>query len=250
MQVAMKYSWQIKLGIFLVVFSFSVYLLKFLILGDPENTYFYVFNALGFLPINVLLVTLVLNELLSTRARKERLEKLNMVIGTFFSEMGTDLLHAITMRDPDITRVADALTVREEWNDEEFEKTKKVFSSYPFRVLPGRQDLESMRAFLKDKRNFLLRLLENPMLLEHQAFTELLRAVTHLGEELERRGDLCSIPDSDVAHLQKDLERVYRLLCFEWLAYMHHLKRHYPYLFSLAMRTNPFDPSARVVIGQ
>jgi len=246
----MKYSWQVKLGIFLVFFSFSVYFLKFIILGDPENTYFYVFNALGFLPINVLLVTLVLNELLSTRARRERLEKLNMVIGTFFSEMGTDLLHSIARKDPDIARVADALTIREEWSDQEFERTKKVFSSYPFRVLPERQDLESMRAFLKEKRNFLLRLLENPMLLEHQTFTELLRAVTHLGEELARREDLRAIPDSDVAHLQKDTERVYRLLCFEWLAYMHHLKRNYPYLFSLAIRTNPFDPNARVIIGQ
>jgi len=246
----MKYSWQVKLGIFLVFFSFSVYFLKFIILGDPENTYFYVFNALGFLPINVLLVTLVLNELLSTRARRERLEKLNMVIGTFFSEMGTDLLHSIARKDPDIARVADALTIREEWSDQEFERTKKVFSSYPFRVLPERQDLESMRAFLKEKRNFLLRLLENPMLLEHQTFTELLRAVTHLGEELARREDLRAIPDSDVAHLQKDTERVYRLLCFEWLAYMHHLKRNYPYLFSLAIRTNPFDPNARVIVGQ
>ncbi|MDI6899307.1 MAG: hypothetical protein QMC82_05755 [Methanolinea sp.] len=250
MKVTMKYSWQVKLGIFLVFFSFSVYFLKFIILGDPENTYFYVFNALGFLPINVLLVTLVLNELLSTRARRERLEKLNMVIGTFFSEMGTDLLHSIARKDPDIARVADALTIREEWSDQEFERTKKVFSSYPFRVLPERQDLESMRAFLKEKRNFLLRLLENPMLLEHQTFTELLRAVTHLGEELARREDLRAIPDSDVAHLQKDTERVYRLLCFEWLAYMHHLKRNYPYLFSLAIRTNPFDPNARVIVGQ
>lgn len=248
--MTMKYSWQIKLGIFLLFFSFSVYFLKFIILGDPENTYFYVFNALGFLPINVLLVTLVLNELLSTRARKERLEKLNMVIGTFFSEMGTDLLHAITRRDPDIARVTDALKIREDWRDEEFDKTKTVFSSYPFRVLPERQDLESMRAFLKDKKNFLLRLLENPMLLEHQTFTELLRAVIHLGEEPGRRGDLRAIPDSDVAHLQKDIERVYCILCFEWLAYMYHLKRHYPYLFSLAMRTNPFDPNAQVIIGQ
>jgi len=86
------------------------------------------------------------------------------------------------------------------------------------------------------------------MLLEHQSFTELLQAVFHLAEELERRGDLFSIPDSDVAHLQKDVERVYRLLCSEWLSYMNHLKNHYPYLFSLAMRINPFDTSASVIV--
>jgi hypothetical protein len=34
------------------------------------------------------------------------------------------------------------------------------------------------------------------------------------------------------------------LLVTEWLSYMRHLSDSYPYLFSLAMRTNPFDPQA------
>jgi len=244
----MKYSWQLKLGIFLIISSFLVYFVKFIILGDPENTYFYVFNALGFLPINVLLVTLVLNELLSVRARRERMEKLNMVIGTFFSEVGTDLLHMIAQKDTGIARVADSLRIREEWREEDFERTRELFSLYRFHAVVERQDLESIRVFLREKRNFLLRLLENPLLLEHQSFTGLLQAAFHFAEELERRGDLLSIPDSDVAHLQKDVERVYRLLCSEWLSYMNHLKNHYPYLFSLAMRVNPFDTSASVIV--
>jgi hypothetical protein len=47
---------------------------------------------LGFLPISVLLVTIIINQLLSQRARAAKLRKLNMVIGAFFSEVGTDLL--------------------------------------------------------------------------------------------------------------------------------------------------------------
>jgi hypothetical protein len=30
---------------------------------------------------------------------------------------------------------------------------------------------------------------------------------------------------------------------------MEHLKKEYPYLFSLALRTNPFDPEASVEFG-
>jgi len=45
-------------------------------------------------------------------------------------------------------------------------------------------------------------------------------------------------------------QRVYGLLVPEWLAYMKHLKKNYPYLFSLAMRTNPFDADASVVVRQ
>ena len=40
------------------------------------------------------------------------------------------------------------------------------------------------------------------------------------------------------------MQRGYVLLIKEWLAYMAHLKTRYPYLFSLALRTNPFDPFA------
>ena len=40
------------------------------------------------------------------------------------------------------------------------------------------------------KRDFLLRLLENPNLLEHDSFANLLLAVFHLTEELAQRRDL------------------------------------------------------------
>jgi len=38
------------------------------------------------------------------------------------------------------------------------------------------------------------------------------------------------------------------LLVQEWLDYMEYLKVNYPYLFSLAMRTNPFDRKASPVV--
>jgi hypothetical protein len=44
--------------------------------------------------------------------------------------------------------------------------------------------------------------------------------------------------------LPGDVQRGYVLLIKEWLAYMAHLQTRYPYLFSLALRTNPFDPFA------
>ena len=91
-------TWEVRLGIILVASSVVIYVVKDLLLGDPQNTYQYIFNALGFLPINVLLVTLILNQLLSIRAKRERLEKMNMVIGAFFSEVGSGLLTSLGTR--------------------------------------------------------------------------------------------------------------------------------------------------------
>lgn len=46
--------------------------------------------------------------------------------------------------------------------------------------------------------------------------------------------------------LSGDIKRAHALLVREWLSHMEHLQRDYPYLFSLAIRTNPFDPNAAV----
>lgn len=110
----------------------------------------------------------------------------------------------------------------------------------------GPADLSALKGFLAARRDFLLRLLENPNLLEYEAFTNMLWAVLHLSEELARRGNLSALSDADRKHLWGDIARAYRILVVEWLTYLEHLKGHYPYLYSLAVRTNPFDPRARV----
>jgi hypothetical protein len=78
----------------------------------------------------------------------------------------------------------------------------------------------------------LLRLLENPNLLEQEAFTEPLWAVFHLADELYYRPELTSLPNSDYRHLAGDAQRAYSELTSEWLKYMAYLLKRYPYLFS------------------
>jgi len=108
--------------------------------------------------------------------------------------------------------------------------------------------LLGLKKFLVNKRNFLLALLENPNLLEHETFTDLLWAVFHLTEELEVRDNLNKLPASDIEHIKGDIIRVYGLLIAEWINYMRHLKTDYPYLFSLATRMNPFNPKASPIV--
>ena len=73
-------------------------------------------------------------------------------------------------------------------------------------------------------------------------------AVFHLTEELGGREDLRQLPDTDYQHLAGDIKRAYVLLVHQWLDYMKYLKDNYPYLFSLAMRANPFDQDASPIV--
>jgi hypothetical protein len=240
--------WQITLGLSLIVLSVIFYYIHYAIFRDSHHIFIYMIGDIAFVFIEVLLVTLIIHQLLSVREKRARLEKLNMVIGVFFSEIGTDLVTYFSDFDPKLDKIKQELIVRPNWSEKEFSAVSKRLKSYDYGVEIQKVELEYLRDFLIGKRDFLLRLLENPNLLEHESFTELLRAVFHLTEELQGRKDISQLPDSDYEHLTADIKRAYVLLVQHWLDYMKHLKDNYPYLFSLAMRTNPFDQSASPIV--
>ncbi len=240
--------WQIILGLSLIALSVILYLFHYAIFRDPRHIFIWSMTSLAFLPISVLFVTLIINQLLSKREKRARLEKLEMVIGTFFSEVGTRLLAFLSDFDPKLDEIRKELIVTSDWPEQEFSGVSNRLKNYDYGVEMEKIDLEDLRSFLGGKNNFLLRLLENPTLLEHEAFTELLRAVFHLTEELSARKDTRWLPTSDREHLAGDIKRVYVLLVRQWLDYMRYLKDNYPYLFSLAVRTNPFDQNASPIV--
>jgi voltage-gated potassium channel len=186
--------------------------------------------------------------MIDDRERKTRLEKLNMIIGIFFSEVGTKILKRFSVHDPSIQNIRSALLVTNNWSDAEFAHAKEVLGKHVCTLDSRSIPLDDLHGFLGHHKGFLLSLLENPQLIEHDSFTPLLQALFHLTEELMAREKLTGLPVSDYAHLSGDINRVYRLLMIEWLTYMHYLKQNYPYLFSLAMRQNPFDDQASVIV--
>jgi len=187
---------------------------------------------------------------LARREFRSRMEKLNMLIGLFFSEVGLYLMSTFSDYDEGFERIRPSLIITAKWTDQDFDRVIRNLRDYRFKAGKERLDLVNLRAFLFKSREFLVRLLENPVLLEHQSFTDLLRAVFHLTEELAYREDVTRLPAADQAHLAGDVKRVYDLLILEWLDYMKYLKKNYPFLFSLAIRTNPFDRSASIIVTE
>lgn len=245
-----KLSWQVLLGLSLVVLSVALYLLHYGIFKDAHHIFIYMLGDIAFLPLEVLLVTLIIHKLLNAREKNAMLKKMNMVIGAFFSEAGTWLLKSLYVFDQGHDKIRGDLIVTNEWPLRKFPEVVKHLKSFDYNIDSRKGDMEGLKNFLAGKRTFLLGLLENPNLLEHETFTDLLWAVFHLTEELNIRTDLRNLPDTDYRHLSGDIKRAYVLLIAEWLAYMKHLKAEYPYLFSLAIRTNPFDPDASPIVKE
>ena len=244
MSFVKRKSWYVLLGWSLLAVSAVAYFVQIIIFRRTEDTFFYMLQDIAFVPVQVLLVTLILNELLRRRAKRALLGKMNMAIGVFFSEVGTALLRSFSALDPQVEVLRSDLMLSNAWSRREFTRMRRRYRTYAGETDVHKSDLESLKAFLLERREFMLHFLQNPNLLEHESFTELLWAIFHLAEELVQRKNFKGLPDTDYQHLVGDIKRAYVLLISEWLAYMEHLKKKYPYLFSLAIRINPFDADA------
>ncbi|WAC07083.1 MAG: hypothetical protein OS130_12715 [Thermodesulfobacteriota bacterium] len=245
-----RFRWEIIMGISLLLASIFFYVIHYVIFRNLNHIFLYLIGDTAFVFLQILLVTVIIEQFLNRREKRARLKKLSMVIGSFFSAAGNKLLAYFSDFDPHLDTIRKELVVTNGWSDQEFIAVSKRLKGYDYGVEINKVRLEDLRSFLLGKVSFLLRLLENPTLLEHESFTELLRAVFHLAEELSVREKFDDLPPTDHQHLAGDIKRVYVLLVDQWLDYMKYLKDNYPYLFSLSVRMNPFDQSASPIIKE
>ena len=91
--------WRWWFGIGLLAVSGVLFYAHYVIFHDLHHLGIFTLHDLAFLPLEVLIVTLILDAMLKRRERKELLQKLNMVIGAFFSEVGGELLERLSVFD-------------------------------------------------------------------------------------------------------------------------------------------------------
>ena len=237
------FGWKIVAGITMVGLSIIVYIIHFLIFRDAHHIFIYFVGDVAFVFIEVLIVTLIIHQLLDEWDKRSHLKKLNMVIETFFSEFGKHLLVYLSNYDKNLPHIHDHIIDKDGSCDLNFKSAFKALQNYKADIEIGKIDLLKLSRFLTDRRVFVVNLLQNPNLLEHESFTETLMSVFHIAEELAAR-DLPNISQEDLEHTKIDIERAYNHLIYQWLSYMQYTKKHYPYFFLFAMRTNPFDEKA------
>ncbi len=94
--------------------------------------------------------------------------------------------------DPQIKGIQQELVVDGKSAEQKFERICRCLRKHDYSIESEKSDWDTVKAFLVTKRDFLLRLLENQNLLEHESFTNVLWAVFHLAEELEVR-EICRL---------------------------------------------------------
>jgi len=163
-----RIKWSLLLALGLLTTSMVIYTLHYLIFGDLEFITRGGFASLAFVPIQGLVVTLIIAELMVIMSRGARMQKMNMVIGVFFSELGTELLRTLYIGDPEAMTLRETFESAGDLNAREVVSLLKRIDSYPFRVNIDRAALGDLRRMLTARRDFMVRLLENPSLLENE----------------------------------------------------------------------------------
>lgn len=236
------------IALILVISSILLYGLHYLIFHDAHHIFIYMMGDLAFLPLEVLLVGIVIERLMERRELQQKMRKMNMVIGVFFSQIGNPLSKMLLQSTPDREAIISHLNVRADWNQHSYQKAR-AFAEHETNLDFRSVDIPALKAFLLSNRDFMLSLLENPNLLEHEAFTDLILSVFHLAEELDSRESLTSLPPTDISHLNGDIKRVFRNLSLEWLSHMQHTSSNYPFLYSHYLRIHPFQQNPSAIVN-
>lgn len=244
----MKRSDLVILAAILIAISTLAYYIHYIIFRDPHHIFIFMLSDLAFVFLEVFLVVLVIGRILTRREKQSMLNKLNMVAGAFFSEVGNKLLAKLISCYDQRNEICPCLNVSKSWTSTDYKKALDFIHNLSDKPQCSNIDLDELRDFLIQKRSFILRLLENPNVLEHERGSDLLWAVLHLTDELEARASLGNLPQSDLDYLASSIQRVYRLLAAEWIIYMEYLKSDHPFLFSLILRTHPFQEKPSPVV--
>ncbi|MBV5340896.1 MAG: hypothetical protein J0665_15280 [Deltaproteobacteria bacterium] len=223
----------------LISVSLILYGMDYVLLGSAKELTIWFLGNLAFLPVYVIIVTLLIEQVIKEREHQAVMQKLNMVIGVFFSEVGNRLLKELSAYVVACDELKRHLLINGTWKEQEFSTALDYLRKSDITIDSSRCNKIELKRLLVEKRSFLVSLLENQNLLEHEEFTDLLWAVFHLAEELEARDAFENMPQTDIDHINGDIKRVFGHLSREWVMYVQHLKHDYPYLFSLAVRLNP-----------
>lgn len=221
----------VVVSLILVAISVIMFIIHYLVFGQAVNTAYYSLMNLCFIPINSLVVTLILERLIDYKAKQERMEKLNMLIGLFFTEVGYKLMHLIIKVDK---RGKNSITL---FND--LDEVKNQVEKHKYIIDIEEVDLDKIMDVLLENSNLLVDLISNENIMQHEIFTDLLMSVIHLRDEIifyknDKNNQL------DISHLEKDILRVYRNITIQWVDYLKYLNKSYPFLYDNAIRVNPF----------
>lgn len=229
-----------QLILLLLCASALLYAIHYLIFRDLHHLAIFGLHELAFVPLEVILVTLGLDQLVEKTHREEARSKVSIIETLYFNESGGTMLRYLTSFDPDAARLRELLQVTEDWHSSNFRQAIRQLKSYPFLLDLDRIDFFGLHYHLSQRHEYYRSMLENPALTQSEAFTEMIMKIYLLWEELDGRTNLYQLPEKDRNYLAELLHEIYRELTEYWLDNVYNHSIHNRFRLHRAIESNPF----------
>ena len=132
----------------MLLISVVLYGIDYLIFGKPADIGLGFIGNLAFLPIYVLFVTLMIEGVLREREKEALRQKMNMVIGVFFSEVGTHLLRDGSFFLSDKAGLQKQVRITSEWTDRDFSELARYLETAGLRIDIRSSSVTCLKEFL------------------------------------------------------------------------------------------------------
>lgn len=229
-----------QLILLLLCASALLYAIHYLIFRDLHHLAIFGLHELAFVPLEVILVTLGLDQLVEKTHREEARSKVSIIETLYFNESGGTMLRYLTSFDPDAARLRELLQVTQDWRSSDFRQAIRQLKSYPFLLDLDRIDFFGLHYHLSQRHEYYRSMLENPALTQSEAFTEMIMKIYLLWEELDGRTNLYQLPEKDRSYLAELLHEIYRELTEYWLDNVYNHSIHNRFRLHRAIESNPF----------
>lgn len=224
-----------------ILLSAIIYLIHYLLFSNFYETLSSIILSLAYVPIGILYQTYIINKILETRERLKSEKKINVIIGSFYHEIGNQLINELIVGDNNIGAMREYFYMDDSWTPLNFERLERLLEDYICDIEFGVVEIGKLALFLDERDDFILRLITNPSLSECDRFNELLMSLLHLRDELQNKYYDNKLNECELDHVKNDLCKTYRYLVIEWVDYIKHLRDYYPFLYQKALRASPFD---------
>ena len=125
---------RVYLGLILISASALTYTIHYLIFRNAYHIFIYMIGDIGFLFLDVLLVILFIEHILSQREKRALMNKMNMVIGTFFSEVGLKLLKKFSVFVDNSESLEKQLEITADWNKKDFQRATEAARNFSYDI--------------------------------------------------------------------------------------------------------------------
>ncbi len=219
----------------LIIVSAAIYGLQLLIFKDPQTTAFYILQDMAFMPFTIAIATIVVGEIMNQREKKERMEKTKMLTSSFFTELGAALMMRLYDGADCGSNINTILSAQVLKNDKSVEEMRDKIRQSKIHVTVDESLYRDVKEMILEKRTALLVISSNPLLFEHECFTDMLWEIFHLIDEFRLRGDYEDLRDTDIIHFESDMSDALKLLLLNWVSNVHYMKNTYPNFFNEAL---------------